>query len=268
MIPLRDNIPSRTTPWVNYGIIGLCGLVFFFQLQDQQSLLVERYGMIPARVVHPGRPVELAERRLILTPLGDLAIQNVRRPAADPAVAPWQTLLTCIFLHGGWMHIMGNMWMLWIFGDNVEDRMGHFRYLAFYVLCGFVASAVHMLADTSSAIPTIGASGAVAGVMGAYMVLYPRAKVLSVVPIFFFIHMIVLPAPVFLGIWFLLQFFHGTSAMSSGVAWWAHIGGFITGFIAAWFLKQSDSTTPPVEIVRGGTGRPAVYRIYINDQHH
>ncbi len=271
MIPLRDNIPSRTTPWVNYGIIGLCGLVFFYQLQDQQSVLVEQYGMIPVRVAHPDKPVQLTERTtIVLTPLGP-AIQEVRRPAAAPAVAPWQTLLTCIFLHGGWMHIIGNMWMLWIFGDNVEDRMGHSRYLTFYVFCGFVASAAHMLVDTSSAIPTIGASGAVAGVMGAYMVLYPRAQVLSVVPIFFFLQMIVLPAPVFLGIWFLLQFFQGTfaviSVQSSGVAWWAHIGGFITGFVAAWLLKQSDSTTPPVETVRRGTDRPTVYRIYVNDQH-
>lgn len=271
MIPLRDNIPSRTTPWINYGIIGLCSFVFFIQLQDQQSGLVERYGMIPVRVAHPDRPVELIEPTLVRTPFGP-AIQEVKRTVADSGVAPWQTLLTCVFLHGSWMHIIGNMWMLWIFGDNVEDRMGHWWYLMFYLFCGVAASAAHMLVDTSSAIPTIGASGAIAGVMGAYMVLYPRAQVLSLFPIFFFIQIVVLPAPVFLGLWFLLQFFQGTfaviSVQSGGVAWWAHIGGFVTGFAAAWLLKRTDTTTPPVEILRPRTDRPTVYRVYVNDRRH
>lgn len=269
MIPLRDNIPSRTTPWINYGIIALCGLVFFAQMQDEESVLVERYGMIPTRVVHPDEPVELVQRELIRTPQGP-RIEETRRPAAPPGVAPWQTLLTCIFLHGGWMHIIGNMWMLWIFGDNVEDRLGHYWYLMFYVFCGFAASLAHMLFDLDSAVPTIGASGAIAGVMGAYMVLYPRAQVLSIIPIFFFIQMIVLPAPVFLGIWFLLQFFQGTfaaiSVETSGVAWWAHIGGFATGFIIAWLLKQNDSTTPAVKVIDPRTQRPSTYRIYVNDR--
>jgi membrane associated rhomboid family serine protease len=270
MIPLRDNIPSRTTPWINYGIIVLCSVVFFIQLEDENSVLVERYGMIPARVTDPGKPVEVFERIIVRTPQG-LAYKDITRPAAAPAVAPWQTLLTCVFLHGSWMHIIGNMWMLWIFGDNVEDRMGHYWYLVFYVLCGIAASAAHMLADPDSDIPTIGASGAIAGVMGAYMVLYPRAQVLSIVPIFFFIQMVVLPAPVFLGIWFLLQFFQGTfaviSVQSTGVAWWAHIGGFVTGFVVAWLLRRSDSTAPPVEIVRPNTERPTSYRIYRNGRY-
>lgn len=262
MIPLRDNIPSRTTPWINYGIIALCSVVFFAQLQDDRSILVERYGMIPARVVHPEQPVDIIQR----APNGQL----VQRQAAPPGVAPWQTLLTCVFLHGGWMHIIGNMWMLWIFGDNVEDRMGHYWYLMFYVFCGFAASLAHMLVDTGSTVPTIGASGAIAGVMGAYMVLYPRAQVLAILPIFFFIQMIVLPAPVFLGIWFLLQFFQGTfaviSVQSGGVAWWAHIGGFLTGFVIAWLLKRTDSTTPAVRVVDPRTERPTTYRIYRNDR--
>lgn len=271
MIPLRDNIPSRTTPWVNYGMIALCSYVFFIQLQDEDSRLVEQYGMIPARVTDPDTPVEVTERTLIRTPRGIPAIQEVRRSAVPSEVAPILTLLTCVFLHGSWMHIIGNMWMLWIFGDNVEDRLGHFGYLAFYLFSGVAASAAHMLADTGSTIPTIGASGAIAGVMGAYMVLYPRAQVLSIFPIFFFIQMVVLPAPVFLGIWFLLQFYQGAFAAiavnSTGVAWWAHIGGFITGFVIAWSLRRSHSTRPPVEVVRPRTERPSSYRIYLNDRH-
>ncbi len=266
MIPLRDNIPSRTTPWVNYAIIALCGLVFLIQLQDARSVLVERFGMIPARVVHPDQPVELVQREIIRTPQGP-QLREVRRTAAPAGVASWLTLLTCIFLHGGWMHILGNMWMLWIFGDNVEDRMGHFWYLVFYVFCGMAASLAHLLAGPDSAVPTIGASGAIAGVMGAYMVLYPRAQVLSIIPIFFFIQMVVLPAPVFLGIWFLLQFFQGTFAMisvqSAGVAWWAHIGGFIAGFVIAWLLKRTDTARPAVRVVRPGTERPTSYRIHV-----
>ena len=268
MIPLRDNIPSRTTPWVNYVIIAVCGFVFYFQLQDDRSELVERYGMIPTRVVHPDEPVEVVEHYIVRTPVGN-QLETIRRPALPSGVTPWQTLLTCVFLHGSWMHIIGNMWMLWIFGDNVEDRMGHYWYLMFYVFCGIASSASHMLIDTSSAIPTIGASGAIAGVMGAYMVLYPRAQVLSILPIFFFIQMIVLPAPVFLGLWFLLQFFQGTFAVinvqSSGVAWWAHIGGFTVGFVIAWLLKRSDSTRPPVEIVRHNTEHPTHYRVRVRN---
>ena len=149
------------------------------------------------------------------------------------------------------MHIIGNMWMLWIFGDNVKDRLGHFWYLIFYLFCGVAASATHLLSGPDSTAPTIGASGAIAGVMGAYFVLYPRAMVLSLVPVFFFIQMVVLPAPVFLGIWFLLQFFQGTFAVTSlqnaGVAWWAHIGGFVSGLGIAWILKSQNITPPRYE---------------------
>ncbi len=266
MIPLRDNIPARTTPWVNFSVIAACSLVFFLQLQDTESKLVEQFGMIPVRVLHPDEPVEIVERVLVQTPFGT-GVEELVRPAAPSGVPPWQTLLTCVFLHGSWMHIIGNMWMLWIFGDNVEDRMGHFGFAIFYLFCGAAASFVHFLADTGSAIPTIGASGAIAGVMGAYMVLYPRAQVLSVIPIFFFIQMVVLPAPVFLGLWFLMQLFQGTfaavSVQSAGVAWWAHIGGFVAGFVIAWLLKRADATTPAVRVVRPNTERPSSYRVYV-----
>jgi len=267
MIPIRDNIPSRTVPFVNYTVIALCSLVFVAQLRDEDgAFLIERYGMIPARVLHPDRPVEIVDHEFVRTPFG-IQVREIRREATEPAVPPWQTLLTCIFLHGGWMHIIGNMWMLWIFGDNVEDRLGHWGYVIFYLFCGVVASAAHLLSGPNSTAPTIGASGAIAGVMGAYLVLYPRAMVLSLVPIFFFIHMVVLPAPVFLGIWFLLQFFQGafavTNLQNAGVAWWAHIGGFAAGVAIAWILKNQDVTRPRVDRTRPNTDRMTHYRIHV-----
>ncbi len=233
MIPIRDNIPSRTTPVVNYAIIGICGLAFFLQLTSSQRgiSLVERYGMIPARVQHPDAQIMLPDQQVVRTPFGD-QLQQIERPVQPSAVPPVLTLLTCVFLHGGWMHFLGNMWFLFIFGDNVEDRMGHVGYGIFYLAAGVAASLTHLVTNMGSPIPTIGASGAIAGVMGAYSLMYPP-MVLSVIPIFVFLEMIVLPAPVFLGIWFAMQFFQGvstiTSAPTSGVAWWAHIGGFVVG---------------------------------------
>jgi membrane associated rhomboid family serine protease len=149
------------------------------------------------------------------------------------------------------MHFLGNAWVLFIFGDNVEDRMGHACYLIFYLACGILASAAHLFVNPSSTTPTIGASGAIAGVMGAYMLLYPHALVVSLVPIFFFIQIMTLPAPLYLGIWFLLQFFQGTLAITStqagGVAWWAHIGGFAVGFVVVAILRAIGETRPPVQ---------------------
>lgn len=157
-------------------------------------------------------------------------------------------LLTSQFLHGGWLHIIGNMWFLWIFGDNIEDRLGHFKFLLFYLLCGFAAGLTHVYTNPSSDVPTIGASGAVAGVMGAYIILYPRAKVLTLIPIFFFIQFVEIPAFIFLGVWFLIQFLSGAFVLAAnevytGVAWWAHIGGFVIGAVLVIFLpkkKQHD----------------------------
>jgi membrane associated rhomboid family serine protease len=240
MIPLRDNIRPRRRPLVNYLILGCTTAVFVAQLLEQpgEPSLAERYGMIPARVLDPERPIFIREPAVIG---GRVVIQ--RRPAAEPPVAPWLTLLTCVFLHGGWLHFLGNMWFLHIFGDNVEDRLGHLGFLAFYLLTGVAASAAHLATNPSSEIPTIGASGAIAGVMGAYLLLYPQATVLTAVPIFFFIQIIVVPAPVFLGIWFLLQFFQGTLAITAaetgGVAWWAHIGGFVAGAVVVWALRAT-----------------------------
>lgn len=254
MIPLRDNIPSRTTPVVNYTMIGLCALVFLGQLRDEsdgRAELVEQYGMIPVRVFHPDEPILIEEQVQV-----GMQVQVQSREIARPPFTPWLTLLTCIFLHGGWMHFLGNVWVLYIFGDNVEDRIGHLGYFLFYVFCGLMASGAHLAFNAGSSIPTIGASGAIAGVMGAYFVLYPHARVMTLVPIIYLIQIIELPAPVFLGIWFLLQMFQGTIATigsitsglpTGGVAWWAHIGGFAAGAAIAYALRAVGETRPAVE---------------------
>ena len=159
------------------------------------------------------------------------------RQAAAPPFAPWLTLLTCIFLHGGWMHFLGNMWFLYIFGDNVEDRFGHIGYFIMYLAWGMAASFAHLLTNANSTIPTIGASGAIAGVMGAYMWLHPHGRVLTLVPLGILSRVMEIPAVLFLGIWFVIQLFSGTTSIggveASGVAWWAHIGGFAVGFVTA-----------------------------------
>jgi len=261
MIPLRDDVPTRRTPWMNYGIIATTAVVFFIQLAERegQPSLAERFGMIPARVMHPDKIVEIPdfETRIVEEPVQtNRGIQIARvvervpvwRPAAEAAVPPVLTLVTCIFLHGGWMHVLGNMWFLFIFGDNVEDRFGRWQYLLFYVACGAAASTSHLISDPGSPIPTIGASGAIAAVMGAYLVSYPHARVLAVVPIFVILYSVVLPAPVFLGIWFVMQFFEGVSSITSvqttGVAWWAHIGGFAVGCCVTWWLDKTRWLQP------------------------
>lgn len=266
MIPLRDDIPPRSAPIVNYLMIGLCTIVFLAQLGDQsdgQEHFVEQYGMIPVRVLHPDRPVIVQQEQLVQTRFG-VDRQIVEREFAPPPFNPWWTLLTCTFLHGGWMHFLGNMWFLHIFGDNVEDRLGHGAYFFFYLACGVLASGTHLVTNADSLMPTIGASGAIAGVMGAYLLLYPHAKVLTLIPIFYFIQTAVIPAPVFLGIWFLLQFFQGTFAIAAkqagGVAWWAHIGGFAAGFLFALFWRKSGRARPPVDVRLPYAGRNVYLR--------
>lgn len=256
MIPLHDNIPSSSTPAVNYAMIAACCLAFLVQLTGDETL-TERFGMIPARVVHPDRPVDLVVGYEQVRTLRGVELVPVSRPAAPSAVPAWLTLLTCIFLHGGWMHFLGNMWFLYIFGDNVEDRFGHLGYLLFYLGCGVAASLAHLASSPGSAVPTIGASGAIAGVMGAYLYLYPRAMVVTLVPLFIFLQIMVLPAPLFLGIWFVLQLFSGvfsiTGAAATGVAWWAHIGGFAVGLGVAWLLNQTHHLRPGTGTVEPGT---------------
>lgn len=229
MIPLKDNIPSRTTPVVNYALIAACIGVFVLQLL--QTDLTEQLAMIPARVFGEAAPQQGSFGRM--------------RPALDAMVPDWFTLLTCTFLHGDWLHLLGNLWILWIFGDNVEDCLGHARYLGFYLVCGVAASATHLLLSPDSPVMTVGASGAIAGVMGAYMVLYPRALVITLIPLWIIMEVVALPAVVFLGIWFALQLVHGTFSIGAnqggGVAWWAHIGGFVAGLLGVWLLRRGNA---------------------------
>jgi len=257
MLPLRDNIPSQTTPFVNYTVIALCTFVFIQQATgpEDQSSLIERYGMVPARVAAGDVPLVFRDVETIQTPQGPRRIL-VERPMASSAVPGWLTMLTCTFLHGGLLHFAGNMWFLWIFGDNVEDRYGHIGYLIFYLGCGVAASFAHYLVNRDSAMPTIGASGAIAGVMGAYLLLYPHARVLTLVPIIVIYQLFSVPAPVFLGLWFLMQFYQGAqSASASGVAWWAHIGGFLAGLAVTWWLEDHRHLRPRVDRIRPGTDR-------------
>lgn len=217
MIPLKDNIRSRTWPVVNVLLILMNAAVFVFEAAqpDPASLeiLIRHYGVIPQQLVN--------------SPLSE-----------------GFTLLTSMFLHGGWSHIIGNMLYLWIFGDNVEDRLGHGRYLIFYLSTGMAAALFQVYFFPTSSIPTIGASGAIAGVLGAYFLLYPKARVLALVPIWIFVRVIEIPALFFLGFWFVIQAFQGWGSLLSshadtgGVAWWAHAGGFLAGFLLAPVLKK------------------------------
>jgi membrane associated rhomboid family serine protease len=215
MLPLRDNIPSRRFPGVTLGIIALNLLMFFQELKlgphlDQFMLV---WGIVPGRYADAAHLFSLGEKIL--------------------------PLFSSMFLHGGWLHLIGNMWVLWIFGDNVEDRLGHFKYLGFYLLSGLAAALFHIFTNLHSVVPTIGASGAIAGVMGAYFRFFPRARVETLIPPFFFGPFFELPAIVFLGFWFLLQFFNGALSLAAhgqsfgGVAWWAHVGGFAFGLAVA-----------------------------------
>lgn len=231
MIPLRDSIPSSRTPVVRNALIVACTVMWLSQLADPRGELVVRLGMIPARMT--GEASALFGR-----PYG------LELPGSY--VPDWLTLLTCTFLHGGWLHFLGNMLFLWIFGDNVEDRFGRLPFLIFYLGCGAAASAAHLASAPGSAVPTIGASGAIAGVMGAYMFLYPKSRVLALLPLGIMLVDIVLPAPFFLGYWFVLQLVQGSvdAGHGGGVAWWAHIGGFVVGAAVAGGLLLSERLRP------------------------
>ncbi|QDT10581.1 rhomboid family intramembrane serine protease [Planctomycetes bacterium K23_9] len=241
MIPLRDSIPSHTTPFVNYAVIAICALAFLAQLTsaDQGSTIVEQYGMVPMRL-GDATATPLIEQNVPVQTASGIRVQTVTHELAPAAIAPWMTLITCMFLHGGWMHFLGNMWFLYVFGDNVEDRLGHIGYVLLYVGTGVAASMAHYFSSPESPVPTIGASGAIAGVMGAYAWLYPHAKVQAILPIPILLTTFVLPAPAFLGIWFAMQMYNGVaSGASTGVAWWAHIGGFVAGAAIALVIGRS-----------------------------
>jgi membrane associated rhomboid family serine protease len=214
MIPIRDSVPSRRFPAVNFALIALNVLVFLFEVHQGEALqsFLVTWSLVPARFTDPAWVASFSWLHRV------------------------STLVTFMFLHGGFWHLLGNMWFLYIFGDNVEDRLGHPRYLVFYFLCGISSGVIHYLSDPSSTIPTVGASGAIAGVMGAYLVLYPRARVLTLIPIIIIPWFVEIPAAVFLGVWIFIQFASAalTADQVTGVAWWAHVGGFAVGIA---FLK-------------------------------
>jgi membrane associated rhomboid family serine protease len=228
LIPLRDVLRSRSKPYVVYAIISVNALIFLYEL-GLQPLQLQRFfidfGVVPWKLT-------TAEIWGVLNPVEQLL-----------------PLLTSMFLHGGWLHIIGNLWIFYVFGDNVEDRMGRPAFLAFYLLAGLVSVGLHVVTNWGSKIPTVGASGAIAGVMGAYLVYFPYARVVTFVPFLLFF-VITVPAYVFLILWFLLQFFSGTFALMSGgataegVAWWAHIGGFLFGVLVAKLFAKRQPRKP------------------------
>ncbi|MEJ7606807.1 MAG: rhomboid family intramembrane serine protease [Bryobacteraceae bacterium] len=212
MIPLRDTQPSNTTPYVTVAIIAVNILTFLYQfsLHDYElNWFISRYAIVPERF-------------------------------------QYLDMLTSMFLHGGWMHLIGNMWFLWIYGDNVEDILGHSKYLLFYLGCGIAAGIVHVLLNSYSRIPTLGASGAIAGVMGAYMVKFPHSRIITLVPIFVFLTTMEIPAAFMLLYWFALQIFSGVGSIGEsnvsrgGVAWFAHVGGFVAGIILIYVMGAKE----------------------------
>jgi membrane associated rhomboid family serine protease len=213
MIPLRDVTPAQSFPVVTVLLIALNVLAFFYELSLGRELdvFIMQYGAVPLRFILAGQMEQVSTLERFLP------------------------LFTSMFLHGGWLHLGGNMLYLWIFGDNIEDRLGRVRYLAFYLACGLAAALTQIYIHPTSKIPMVGASGAVAGVLGAYLILFPHAHVLALIPIVFFFQIVELPAALFLLFWFLMQFLSGAIAItgspyaSGGVAWWAHIGGFVCG---------------------------------------
>jgi membrane associated rhomboid family serine protease len=228
MIPIRDDTPRFSTPYVTYFLIALNTVIFLFewtvgrQSQGELNALIYEFGVVPRHVT------------ALLGGAGNFNVVG--------AVIP---ILTSMFLHASWLHIIGNMWVLWIFGDNIEDYLGHFRYLLFYLITGVAASVAHILLNPASRIPSVGASGAIAGVMGAYFVLYPKARVLTIVPLIIIFTFWWLPAWIVLGYWFLVQFLSGaatsiavTSQSGGGIAFWAHVGGFVSGILLIKLLPQ------------------------------
>ena len=255
MIPLRDTIQSRHYPIINILIIGINVVIYLVEMAQGQGLnkFFLIYGLVPVRYSVPEIASYFTSGQQIFA------------------------FFSFMFIHGGFWHLLGNMWSLYIFGDNVEDRLGPIRYLLFYLLCGLASGLSHLFINWHSPVPTIGASGAIAGVMGAYFILYPGSRILTLIPIFFIPFFIEIPAFVFLGIWFLLQFFSaaGAQAQAGGIAWWAHVGGFVFGVI---FLKlllkipglgittklrrsTPERKTPRLQVIRtlGSTNDPHLY---------
>lgn len=210
MIPLRDANPSDRFPFVTIGLIALCTLIFIYEASLGQGLraFFSAFALVPGQITYGLQSGEIGAAGIV------------------------QPFFTSMFLHGSWMHLIGNMWFLWIFGDNVEDSLGSWRFLTFYLLAGLGAGLAHYLLQPSSAVPTVGASGAIAGVLAGYLVLFPRARVTTLVPLGIFIQLMELPAVVLIGLWLAIQIGSGLLSLGwtgGGVAWWAHVGGFVVG---------------------------------------
>lgn len=245
MIPIRDTIPSRSLPVATLGLIAINAVVFFFEVSlDQESLqnLVYWFGIVPKRFTDP----------------------NFAAAQGYPLDDYWP-FLTSMFLHGGFLHVLGNMWVLWIFGDNVEDRMGSAKFVVFYLLCGLIAGITHLATNLESTVPTVGASGAIAGVMGAYFLMFPSSRVVTLIPILFYPLFVELPAVVFLGLWFLMQITSGWAALGdtekvAGIAFWAHVGGFLSGMVLCFAFAESEQNRRPLAADEQGLedawGRP------------
>ncbi|MFQ5598163.1 MAG: rhomboid family intramembrane serine protease [Nitrospiria bacterium] len=215
MLPLKDDLPTQTFPYVTIGLIIANILVFMHEISlgPRAEMVFLTFGAIPYELMHG---IEISERPFPIT----------------------ASVLTSMFIHGGFFHVGGNMLYLWIFGNNIEDVMGHFRFILFYLICGIIAVYSHAFLDAASKVPMVGASGAVSGVLGAYILLFPRAKVLTLVPLGFFLQIIKIPAVIVLGFWIVAQFFNGFLGVQSGVAWFAHIGGFIAGMVLIFFFRK------------------------------
>jgi membrane associated rhomboid family serine protease len=223
LFPLRDDNPTLLTPYITIGLI-LANIVVWMYFQgagmspEVLASSICHFGTIPAEITgQPGGYVDLGPGL----------------PACRFGGLAWETLLTSMFMHGGWLHLIGNMWFLWLFGNNVEDSMGHVRFLVFYLLTGLAGGATHIFTAQNSSIPTVGASGAISGVMGAYLVLYPRIKIETLFVLFIFIRIIPVPAWLILGYWIAVQFLSGAvdPQIGGGVAFWAHVGGFVAGVV-------------------------------------
>lgn len=253
MLPVRDTIRSRNYPVVNTAIIITNVIFFLVELAQGERLdrFIALYGLVPIRYSIPSIAAHFSFVQQVIP------------------------FFSFMFIHGGFWHLLGNMWFLYIFGDNVEDRLGPFRYLVFYLLCGLASGVSHLAINWHSHIPTVGASGAIAGVMGAYILLYPRSRILTLIPIIFIPYFLELPAVIFLGIWFLIQFLSaaGASAHAGGIAWWAHIGGFIFGMLALkLFVKMPE--TKVTRLVRQKTHKQKTPRLqyihtkgFVHDPH-
>ncbi len=238
MFPLRGDIPTLRTPFAMIAILALNALVWFF---------VQGFGQ------NPSLAESLCLYALVPADLLGLIESGARFPVSELLVCQREgephlkTLVTSMFMHGGWFHILGNMWFLWVFGDNIEDAMGPARFIAFYILCGLAAAAAQIISHPASAVPMVGASGAIGGVMGGYALLYPRARVQTLVILGFYITTIRVPAFVMLGYWFLLQILGGLPALGAsgdGVAFWAHVGGFVAGLALVHVFKRPDYVVP------------------------